>query len=196
MAKYDLEDQEEYLLANNLLDAKDYEELEQLERVAFYIAQAQLEDKSNHDFLTPLTSQSFVELHRLLFKDIFRFAGEIRNVSLMKERTRFCEPQFIENQLKALIQEFNKEAEWATLKIAAQKLAYYKSELNMIHPFREGNGRTIRVFIRYLAMLKGYRWTLEEVGVNMQEYQQAMIVSVTDSTSLEHLIYKTLEKSQ
>ena len=101
MAKYDLEDQEEYLLANNLLDAKDYEELEQLERVAFYIAQAQLEDKSNHDFLTPLTSQSFVELHRLLFKDIFRFAGEIRNVSLIKERTRFCEPQFIENQLKA-----------------------------------------------------------------------------------------------
>lgn len=66
----------------------------------------------------------------------------------------------------------------------------------MIRPFREGNGRTIRVFIRYLSMLKGYRWTLEEVGVNMQEYQQAMIVSVTDSTSLEHLIYKTLEKSQ
>lgn len=66
----------------------------------------------------------------------------------------------------------------------------------MIRPFREGNGRTIRVFIRYLSMLKGYRWTLEEVGVNMQEYQQAMIVSVTDSTSLEHLIYKTLGKSQ
>lgn len=90
-----IEDQEEYLLANNLLYANDYEELEQLERVAFYIAQAQLEDKSNHDFLNPLTSQSFVELHRLLFKDIFRFAGEIRNVSLMKERTRFYEPQFI-----------------------------------------------------------------------------------------------------
>jgi cell filamentation protein len=44
----------------------------------------------------------------------------------------------------------------------SEKAAYYMSEINMIHPFREGNGRTIREFIRQLALYCGYiiNWSL------------------------------------
>ncbi|WP_082419034.1 Fic family protein [Massilibacterium senegalense] len=39
-------------------------------------------------------------------------------------------------------------------------MGLFKSELNMLHPFREGNGRTIRIFLNYYALSKGYVWEL------------------------------------
>ena len=47
---------------------------------------------------------------------------------------------------------------WNSLDEAANRLAYFKSELNMLHPFREGNGRVIRIFIRAFALSKGVQW--------------------------------------
>lgn len=58
-----------------------------------------------------------------------------------------------ENYLKGL----NKEE-------LAKRLAYYLSELNVLHPFREGNGRTTREFIRQLALKNGYKLNLKKVS--------------------------------
>lgn len=66
--------------------------------------------------------------------------------------------QFIDSELARLFNELANELDWLTLEVAAQRLAYFKSELNIIHPFREGNGRTIRLFIHALARRKGYEW--------------------------------------
>ena len=157
--KYKATFQDEFLIASNLLGAETIDELEQLEKVAFYISEGLMEEKG-YDFLFPLTVSSIKLLHKRLFKRIYSFAGEFRNVSLMKETTRFCEPQYININLNKLIEEFKLENEWFDTKIAAEKLAYYKIELNMIHPFREGNGRTIRLIIREIAKLKGYELSL------------------------------------
>lgn len=113
------------------------QELEQLERVAFYIASSKLELEGFH-FLLPLNAGSVKKLHKILFKNIYSFAGEFRNVSLMKGTTRFCEPQFIEVQLASIEKELVEEENWESIEEAAKRLAYYKTELNMIHPFREG----------------------------------------------------------
>lgn len=56
----------------------------------------------------------------------------------MKGTTRFCEPQFIEVQLASIEKELVEEENWESIEEAAKRLAYYKMELNMIHPFREG----------------------------------------------------------
>jgi cell filamentation protein len=45
----------------------------------------------------------------------------------------------------------------------AERLAYYLSEINLMHPFREGNGRTQRMFIEYLALAAGYRVDFTDV---------------------------------
>ena len=74
----------------------------------------------------------------------------------------------------------------------SKRLAYYISELNVLHPFREGNGRTIREFIRQLALKNGYILNLKKVLP--REMLEASKKSVIDTTDLEKLIESCLEK--
>ncbi|UJS27858.1 Fic family protein [Macrococcoides canis] len=69
-------------------------------------------------------------LHKKLFGRIYLFAGGFRDVSLMKENTRFCEPQYINMSLQELFDQFNSESEWTDIKIATERLAFFKTELN------------------------------------------------------------------
>lgn len=135
MTKYNICDQDEYLLKSNLLGAQNIQELEQLERVAFYLSSSKAENDGS-DFLLPISADSVMELHKVLFKNIYNFAGKLRELSLMKDQTRFCELQFIEEQLNKISKDINEEETWGLLEQAAAQLAYYKMELNMIHPFR------------------------------------------------------------
>ena len=66
------------------------------------------------------------------------------------------------------------------------------SELNVLHPFREGNGRVIREFIRELALRNGY--IIDYTKTTTQELLDAMKISVIDETNLSGIIYKCLEK--
>ena len=74
----------------------------------------------------------------------------------------------------------------------AKALAYYMSELNVLHPFREGNGRTIREFIRQLALKNGYTLNLKKV--EPQKMLNASIKSIIDTEELENIIKICLEK--
>ena len=60
----------------------------------------------------------------------------------------------------------------------------------MLHPFREGNGRTNRIFLQALAESKGFLWTYDKMDRN--DYMQAMIRSVTSEDLLEQLLLDTL----
>ena len=74
----------------------------------------------------------------------------------------------------------------------AERLAYYLSELNVLHPYREGNGRTTREFIRELALKNGYNLNLSKV--TPQDFLKASIKSIADTTDLANLIFICLEK--
>lgn len=84
-----------------------------------------------------------------------------------------------------------KEGTWGTLEEATKKLAYYKAEFNLLLPFREGNGRTIRLFIYLYALSKDFLWEYMDLG--SEEYMEAMIASKTDETMLEGIFKKTLK---
>ncbi|MGE7914388.1 Fic family protein [Lysinibacillus xylanilyticus] len=70
-------------------------------------------------------------------------------------------------------------------------MAFYKSELNMLHPFREGNGRTIRIFVQAYALSKGVNWNF--TNMDKEIYLNAMIQSVTNTELLERLFFNTIE---
>ncbi|MGK0577122.1 Fic/DOC family protein [Macrococcus capreoli] len=129
-------------------------------------------------------------LHKKLFGSIYSFAGEFREVSLMKDETRFCEPQYININLKDLFDKFNSENEWSDIKIATERLAYFKTEINMIHPFREGNGRTIRIIVREMARKKGFDWRTELL--DRESYLNAMRKSSFDERPLIIVFENTL----
>ena len=96
-------------------------------------------------------------IHKFLFQDLYSWAGEFRKVNISKGNP-FCLYTYIEEQLKKLFTELKKEAYLSLLpqEELASRLAYYLGELNAIHPFREGNGRSQRIFIMELAAKNGY----------------------------------------
>ncbi len=104
------------------------------------------------------------KIHEYIFQDIYPFAGKYRVEDMWKDQTFFCKTEYIEENLTKLLEALKQENYLRELDIEvfSARIAYYMSEMNMIHPFREGNGRTIREFIRQLAFRAGYEidWSL------------------------------------
>lgn len=184
-----VEDQE-YLLKQNVLGIDNFVDLERAEQFVFTVRA--LEVELGRYKIQHFNLKSLMALHHYLFQDLYRFAGKIRDVQMIKGSTRFCQMQFITSESDRIFQEFSMEPDWETIEEAACRLAYYKSELNMIHPFREGNGRTLRIFIYALAKSRGFVWDYSEL--DRDEYMKAMIQSAYDTSVLELLIKRSLKK--
>lgn len=191
MDKYNEQSNDDFLLENNLFNINDYESLEQAEAFVFSIRATQIE-QGMFEF-SSFNVEDVKNLHKHLFQDIYPFAGEFRKVQLMKGNTRFCQAQFIDSSAVELFHLLNKELEWDSLEVVAKRLAFFKSELNMLHPFREGNGRTIRIFLRAFALTKGVEW--HYANMDQEVYLQAMIQSVTNTDLLENIFLQTIEFS-
>lgn len=190
MKKYNFGEDESYLLEQNLLGIDNSDDLELAEQFAFTVRSLEME--CGKYTIDSFNLASLMALHHYLFQDIYRFAGKIRKVQLIKGDTRFCQMQYILSMCDQVFTELAQEGEWPTVEIAAQRLAYYKSELNIIHPFREGNGRVIRLFIYAYAKSKGYNWDF--VKLERDGYMQAMIDAVLDTNKLENIFLHTLAK--
>jgi len=100
------------------------------------------------------TMTHLLRIHKHIFQDIYPFAGKIRVEEITKGDTRFHWCHQIKPQMKKVLLELKNEKYLTGLgdDEFIRRLAYYMSELNIIHPFREGNGRAIREFIRELAL--------------------------------------------
>ena len=189
MGKYNEKDNDDYLLTHNLLEIDSHNELERAEALVFTLRATSMEQ---YDFnMDSFTLQDFQNLHYYLFQDIYPFAGEFRDVQLMKGNTRFCQVQFLKDYANDLFLQLNEEPFWNSLDEAANRLAYFKSELNMLHPFREGNGRTIRIFLHAYAVKREIEWAYE--AIESEKYIQAMIQSVIDLGALRKIFLETIE---
>lgn len=190
MEKYNFGEDASYLLSHNKLGIQTLEQLEVAEAYAFMIRALEIENGLYQ--IRAFTKEGFIDLHRYLFQDIYHFAGEFRKVQLSKGTTRFCQFQYIDRMADEIFGALHTEGSWQDIAMAAKRLAYFKTEMNMLHPFREGNGRAIRIFIHAYARTKGYEW--DYTNLVKEEYIKAMIESVVDTTALEAIFLKTLYK--
>ena len=96
-------------------------------------------------------------IHRRIFGDIYDWAGEIRTVAIAKG-SLFCLPQYIETSAADIFGALRGEGCLRGLDRDAfvARLAHYLGEVNAVHPFRDGNGRTQRVFFEQLARDAGF----------------------------------------
>lgn len=131
-------------------------------------------------------------IHKYIFQDIYEFAGEIRTEDMSKGSTLFANWQHIEEYSHKLFSELENEAclKGLSMYVFAERAAYYMAELNMLHPFREGNGRAIREFIRCLALHCGY--TLNWDVASEKEILNASIKSVVDTGYLAEIIHRVI----
>jgi cell filamentation protein len=93
-------------------------------------------------------------IHRYLCGDVYEWAGQLRTMNISKGSNRFAHYAHIESAAAAIFGQLVIETHLAGLGLAAfsERAAYYLGELNALHPFREGNGRTQREFISQLAV--------------------------------------------
>ena len=134
-----------------------------------------------------------MNIHKFIFEDIYSFAGKIRREQISKADTMFYPPNLIDRELNkvfAKIKEKNMLKEIDKEKVF-DSLAYVMAELNIIHPFREGNGRTIREFIRLIAKRMGY--DLNWGNVDKEELLEASIQSVDNYKVLVGILEDCIE---
>ena len=139
--------------------------------------------------------ESLFAIHRHLFQDIYPWAGKKRNVEISKDGKQFFPTTHFENAYRfidTLISEYKKIPKKNKL-LLAEKLAEILDNLNYLHPFREGNGRTQREFLRLLAMEKGLLLNLNPPD-NKTVYERYMKGTIeSDVTTLAELIWELFE---
>jgi cell filamentation protein len=123
------------------------------------------------------TVRHYLSFHRHLFQDVYDWAGRIRTVRLAKDQSQFCYPEHIQQALKALFLKLPNVRQLREMQINefAVRIAQFLAELNAIHAFREGNGRTQLAFIAALVNAGGRQLNLN--ALNADRFLDAMIKS-------------------
>ena len=137
---------------------------------------------------------SLFEIHRHLFQDIYVWAGKKRKVEISKDGKQFFPISHFDNAFRyinQLISEFQKIPN-NNKSLIAEKLAEILDNINYLHPFREGNGRAQREFLRTLALEKGIQLNLNPPD-NKSVYDQYMQGTInSDIEMLSRLIVEQL----
>ncbi len=124
-----------------------------------------------------LTYPHYRAIHKHLFQDVYDWAGKIRTVRISKSGSMFCYPESIDREMSKLFGTLagQKQFEGTTPAAFATKASHFLAELNAIHPFREGNGRTQLTFLTLLAEIAGHPLAMEQLDPD--KVMQAMIDS-------------------
>jgi cell filamentation protein len=112
----------------------------------------------------PYTFSFYCSLHRRLFGDVYQWAGQVRTIDISKKGTTFCPAAELPELGEKLFQRLAALNEFRDLPKAqfVDEVAEFYHDLNMLHPFREGNGRTQRLFFTLLIERAGYSIHFDE----------------------------------
>lgn len=177
----------------NKLDIRDKEKLKAAESEFVAIKQiALLQEPIKGRF----TKTHLLRIHRFLFEDVYPFAGHIRKEQISKGDTMFYPPDAIEKQLVRVFAQIHEKEllKEADRQKQIENLSWVMAELNIVHPFREGNGRSIRELIRCMALEYGshINWgnTDRETLIN------AAIAAVDDDMAFCDVLTQCLETEE
>jgi cell filamentation protein len=122
-------------------------------------------------------AKHYFNLHRHLFQDVYEWAGEIRTIRIGKDGNWFCYPEYIESELQRIFAEFGDRGALGQMTASgfATHVGHFLAEMNAVHPFREGNGRTQLAFLAMLAEHAGF--SFDERKLDRRRVMQAMIES-------------------
>ncbi len=143
---------------------------------------AQLFDRKLFDTFDVGTFAGLAEIHQYLFEDIFDFAGEIRTVNLAKGNFHFAPLMY----LQAVLHNIDKMPQ-STFDEIVEKYV----EMNIAHPFREGNGRSTRIWLDHILkneISKVVDWS----KVDKEDYLLAMERSPIKDIEIKHILKAAL----
>ncbi len=134
------------------------------------------------DNLEAGTYKTLAEIHKYLFGEIYKFAGKLRNVNIAKSNFRFAPVIY----LQAALENIDKMPQ-STFDEIVEKYV----EMNVAHPFREGNGRSTRIWLD-LILKKEIGQVIEWSKVDKDDYLLAMERSPIRDVEIKHLLKQVL----
>ena len=135
------------------------------------------------------------KIHGYLFQDVYAWAGKVRDIDIARidpvnnKTFEFCQSHLLDGYQENIFSKLKKDDYLQKLDqdTFAAKAAEAMGEINMLHPFREGNGRTQREFIRELGLQAG--WEIDFSGITKEQMTEASIASFNmDYSGLKDLI--------
>ena len=166
----------------NKLGIKDSSELAKIEEK---ITKAKAKELFEIGLLKPLTAgkfESLAKIHKFLFDEIYNFAGEVRNVNLAKGNFRFAPLMYLKQALTHI-----DEMPQSNFDEIVEKYV----EMNIAHPFREGNGRSTRIWLD-LMLKKEIGKVVDWSKVDKEDYLLAMERSPIKDIEIKHLLKQAL----
>ena len=122
------------------------------------------------------------QIHKFLFEDIYDFAGVIRNVNISKGNFRFAPVMYLEQALQNI-----EKMPQSTFDEIVEKYV----EMNVAHPFREGNGRATRIWLD-LIFKKELKMVVDWNKIDKDDYLSAMERSPIKDIEIKHLLKNAL----
>lgn len=143
-----------------------------------------------------LSVSHYCAIHHHLFQDVYTWAGRFRSVRISKGGSMFCYPEHIPAQMHGLFGRLRSQGLLRGLSREAfvREAAAFLTQLNAIHPFRDGNGRTQLAFLDILAGQAGHPLALE--SLDPEAMLRAMVASfVGDEEPLRRVLRRLVEDS-
>jgi cell filamentation protein len=170
------------MILENKLHIADEQKLADEEERLSKLRALELYDKKLLDTFETGTFKGLQAIHRYLFQDIYEFAGKLRIVNMFKENFRFASCRYLEESL----QQIDKMPQ-STFNEIIEKYV----EMNVAHPFREGNGRSSRIWLNAI-LKKELHQMIDWSHVDKAAYLKAMEQSPISDLKLKGLLQEAL----
>lgn len=172
----------------NKFNIIDEEKLKALESAITFAKASELEQTPiNGDF----GFEHYKAIHKYLFEDLYDWAGKIRTVDMAKKGTQFVPAQQIEYIAEKCFERLKNENYFRTddFDLFLNNIVDFYCVTNSLHPFREGNGRTQRIFISQLLRLNGY-----EADYSCIDSDDLIIATIQASNGVTDYLKEVFEK--
>ncbi len=128
----------------------------------------------------PLNAKTLCYIHKILFQDIYPWAGEYRTTNITKGETLFFNVEFLRYGSDELFNNLAKDKFLTKLSKMefVELFSYYANELNFLHPFREGNGRTKKIFLSELARRAGFEIDFKNITHDQLKLAEVSAIGV------------------
>ena len=128
------------------------------------------------------TIKGLQQIHAYLFGGLYDFAGQIRQKTIWKDGTLFCRAEYLQENLKQI--ESMPEGGF-------EEIVDKYVEMNIAHPFMEGNGRSTRIWLD-LMLKKNLKKCVDWSKINKKDYLLAMKISTTNANPIKALLLNAL----
>ena len=174
-----------------LINKFDIRDSKQLDIVESHITLAKISLLQQNPINGNFDFAHYKAIHKFLFEDLYEWAGTTRTVNLSKKGTNFVKAENIEETATACFLRLKEQNFFKGLNIDdfINKITDFYCVTNSLHPFREGNGRTQRVFLSQLSLLAGYDMNFADVDSDM-----LMFSTIHASNGVDTYLKETLKE--